>query len=88
MPGFEKALRKIIALAPDVPEHRYNLATVEAVSGRTAEAMSDLKLALDMNSKRLAKDPKAPNIINAIRNDPNTAPLRGLPEFQKLVPPQ
>ncbi len=88
MAGFEKALRKIIVLAPDVPEHRYNLATVEAVSGRTAEAMSDLKLALELNSKRLAKDPKAPNIINSIRADPNITPLRSLPEFQKLVPAQ
>jgi tetratricopeptide (TPR) repeat protein len=86
--GFEKALRKIIVLAPDAPEHRYNLAAVEAVSGRTTEALADLKLALDLNAKRLAANPAANNILNVIRSDPNINALRGLPEFQKLVPPQ
>ena len=88
LPGFENALRKIIVLAPDLPEHRYNLAAIEAISGRTPEALADLKLALDLNSKRLATNPAAVNILTFIRNDPNIAPLRGLPEFQKLVPPQ
>jgi tetratricopeptide (TPR) repeat protein len=86
--GFEKALRKLVALAPDMPEHRYNLAAVEAITGRTADALADLKLALDLNKKRLAINPAANNILDVIRNDPNINPLRGLPEFQKLVPPQ
>ena len=88
LPGFENALRKIIVLAPDLPEHRYNLAAIEAISGRTPEALADLKLALDLNTKRLATNPAAVNILTFIRNDPNIAPLRNLPEFQKLVPPQ
>ena len=86
--GFEKALRKIIILAPAAPEHRYNLAAVEAVSGRTPEALTDLKIALDLNAKRLATNPAANNILTIIRTDPNINPLRALPEFQKLVPAQ
>ena len=86
--GFEKSLRKIIVLAPDAPEPRYNLASVEAVTGRTTEAMADLKLALDLNTKRLAANPTANNILNVVRNDPNINALRALPEFQKLVPAQ
>ena len=85
--GFEKALRKLVVLAPDVPEHRYNLAAVESITGRTGEAMADLKLALDMNKKRLAANPAASDLMNTVRNDPNINNLRGLPEFQKLVPP-
>ena len=41
--GFEKALRKLVVLAPDVPEHRYNLAAVESITGRTGDAMADLE---------------------------------------------
>ncbi len=86
--GFEKALKKIVVLAPDAPEHRYNLAAVEAVTGRPTEAMADLKLALDLNAKRLAANPTANNILNVVRNDPNINSLRTQPEFQKLVPAQ
>ncbi len=87
IPGFEAALNRIVALAPDVPEHRYNLAAVEAVTGRSAAALTDLKLALDLNAKRLATNPSAPDIRTYVRNDPNLNALRALPEFQKLLPP-
>lgn len=86
--GFEKALRKIITLAPDQPEHRYNLAAVQAVSGRINEAMADLKIALALNAKRLASNPSAVNILPVVRADPNLNNLRSLPEFNQLVPPQ
>ncbi|HEV2693705.1 MAG TPA: DUF2723 domain-containing protein [Verrucomicrobiae bacterium] len=86
--GFEKALRRLVVLAPDVPEHRYNLAAVESITGHTTEAIADIKLALDLNKKRLAANPAAADIMNVIRNDPNINNLRGLPEFQKLVPAQ
>ena len=86
--GFEKALRKLVSLAPDLPEHRYNLAAVEAITGRTTEALADLKTSVDLNAKRLATNPAANNILSMIRNDPNINNLRGLPEFQKIVPPQ
>jgi len=83
--GFEKALRKLVVLAPEVPEHRYNLAAVEGLTGRTAEALADLKQALELNKKRLAANPSATDLLVVIRNDPNINNLRGLPEFQKLL---
>jgi len=84
--AFEKALRKVIALAPDMPEHRYNLASIEAITGRTTEALADLKIALDLNTKRLAENPAANNILSVVRVDPNINSLRNLPEFKQLVP--
>ncbi len=86
--GFETALRKIVAFAPDVPEHRYNLAAIEAVTGRTPAALADLKLALDLNAKRLATNPAAVDIMKYVRSDQNLNSLRALPEFQKMVPAQ
>jgi tetratricopeptide (TPR) repeat protein len=86
LPGFEKALRKVVVLAPDQPEYRFNLADVEALTGRTTDALADLKLALDLNAKRLQANPSAVNLLNIIQKDPNLNNLRSLPEFQKLVP--
>ncbi|HEX7654018.1 MAG TPA: DUF2723 domain-containing protein [Verrucomicrobiae bacterium] len=87
IPGFEKALRKLVVLAPDAPEHRYNLAAVEAVTGRIPEGLADIKLAVELNKKRRASDPKAVDIMPLVRQDPNLNPLRSLPEFQKLMTP-
>jgi len=85
---LDKVLRKMVTISPAEPEPRCDLAALEAITGRTTEAMSDLKLALDLNSKRLAKNPSAPDLVKAVRNDPRFAAIRSLPEFQKLVPPK
>ena len=88
MKNIEVALRKLVVLAPDVPEHHYNLAKIEAMTGRNAEALADLKTALDLNTKRLAHDPTAVDILKYVRSDPNLGPIRNTPEYQKMVPPQ
>ena len=77
-----------MTFAPDVPEHRYNLAAIEAVTGRTSAALADLKLALDLNAKRLATNPAAVDILKYVRSDPNLNSLRSLPQYQQIVPPQ
>jgi cytochrome c-type biogenesis protein CcmH/NrfG len=86
--GFEAAIRKLVAFEPNAPEHRYNLAAIEAVTGRTQAALADLKMALDLNARRLATNPAAMDITKVVRTDPNLNSLRSLPEFQKLLPPQ
>ena len=86
--GFESALRRIITLSPDVPEHRYDLVRVEAATGRTSAALADLKVALDLNAKRLSTNASAHNLISDIRSDPSLNSIRAMPEFQKMVPPQ
>jgi hypothetical protein len=45
-------------------------------------------LALEMNAKRRASNPKAPDLVESVRNDTRFGPIRNLPEFQKLVPPK
>jgi tetratricopeptide (TPR) repeat protein len=88
MKGIEVALRKLVVLTPNVPEHHYNLAKIEAMTGRNAEALADLKQALDLNAKRLAHDPSAMDILKYVRVDPNLGPIRNTPEYQKMVPAQ
>ncbi|MGA2246779.1 MAG: DUF2723 domain-containing protein, partial [Verrucomicrobiota bacterium] len=82
------AIEKLVSLAPNQPEPRYDLAALNAVMGKPTEALQDLKTALDQSAQRLTKDPKARDLQAAARSDNRLDSLRSLPEFQKLVPPK
>jgi thioredoxin-like negative regulator of GroEL len=84
---LEGVLGRIVAIVPDQPEPRYDFAAVEAVLGKTNEALENLKVALDLNANRLKANPKANDLLNQVRNDGHFNSIRSLPEFQKLVPP-
>ena len=83
---LETALKKLVDLAPGQPEPRYDLAALQAISGRSAEALQNLKTALEQSAQRLATNPSARDLLAAARTDPRLTALRNLPEFQKLVP--
>ena len=83
----EAALQKLVTLAPNQPEARYNLATIQTYTGQPLEALKNLKLALQLSSQRRATNPSANDLLATARTDPRLAGLRPLPEFQKLVPP-
>ena len=85
---LETAIKKMVSLDPEQPEPRYDLAALQAIMGNTAESLQNLKKALDLSAKRLAKDPKARDLQDAARTDGRLDHLRALPEFQKLVPPK
>jgi tetratricopeptide (TPR) repeat protein len=85
---LDPVLRKMVSLAPDQPEPRCDLAALEAITGRSTQALADLKQALDLNAKRLAKTPGAHDLMDSVRTDPRFTTIRNLPEFQKLVPPK
>jgi tetratricopeptide (TPR) repeat protein len=85
---LETAIQKMADLAPDQPEPRYDLAALQAILGNRTEAMSNLALALDESAKRLAKNPKARDLLDAARTDQRLDSLRSLPGFQKIVPPK
>jgi tetratricopeptide (TPR) repeat protein len=88
LPRCQAAIEKLVSLAPDQPEPRYDLAALKAVTGRQAEALQDLKTSLDQSARRLAANPKAPDLLATARTDKRLDSLRALPEFQKLVPPK
>jgi cytochrome c-type biogenesis protein CcmH/NrfG len=83
-----KALKKMVGLSPDLPEARCDLAALEAMTGQTNEALADLRQALELNSKRLAQNPAANNLMKTVVQDPRFTALHNMPEFQKLVAPQ
>ena len=88
LPRCQKAIEKLVALAPDQPEPHYDLAALDAVLGRSPAAMQELKMALDLNARRLAANPKATDLLETARTDDRLNNLRSLPEFQKIVPPK
>ncbi len=85
---LETALKKMVALAPDQPEPLYDLAALQAILGDQTESLKNLKNALDMSAKRLAKNPSARDLVTAARTDNRLDRLRNLPEFQKLIAPK
>jgi len=83
---LEAVLQKLVALNPNQPEARYDLAALEAISGKTDAALSDLRASVNLSSKRVLSNPGARNMLIEARSDPRFNSLRALPEFQKIIP--
>ena len=86
VPRLESTLQKIIVLQPGQLEARYDLAALQAITGRTNEALKNLELSLAMSAKRRATNPAARDLVGDARNDARFNAIRNEPEFQKLVP--
>jgi thioredoxin-like negative regulator of GroEL len=86
VPKLQSTLEKIIVLQPDQPEPRYDLAALDAITGKTNEAMKNLALSLNASAKRRLTNSATRDLVNDARNDVRFNSLRNEPEFQKLVP--
>jgi len=86
VPMLETTLNKLIVLQPDQPEPRYDLAALEAITGKTNEALKNLALSLGASAKRRLSNPAARDLVSEARNDVRFNSIRNEPEFQKLVP--
>ena len=88
LPKLESTLERFVVVVPTEPEPWYDLAALKIVRGQTNESLRDLSTALDLSAKRLKQNPKARDLLAEVRKDHRFDPVRNLPEFQKLVPPQ
>ncbi len=86
VPKLQKTLEHMIALQPDQPEARYDLAALESITGKTNEALKSLELCVAISAKRRLTNSTARDLVNEARNDPRFNAIRNLPEFEKLVP--
>lgn len=69
----------------NTPEAWLDLAAIKTALGKTPEALNSLKTCLDLNSRRLAADPKASNLALFVRSDERLKSLQALPAFQELI---
>ncbi len=81
---LESALERLVQLEPDSPEGWYDLSASRAALHQSAPAMDALKKALDLNTRRLAQNPKASDLRSNLGADPRFASLRDTPEFKAL----
>jgi tetratricopeptide (TPR) repeat protein len=83
---LEIVLKKLVTLNPAQPEAHYNLAEIEAMTGKNDDALKELGLAVDLSSKRLLTNASAHNLLIEAHSDPRFNSLRNLPAFQKIIP--
>ena len=86
-PRLETALRRLVVLTPESPEAWYDLASTQAILGRTNEAVQNLRKAVELSTLRLARDPTQHDLRKSLVTNASFAALRGSPEFQKLASP-
>ena len=83
------ALQRLVTVAPEPirPEAYYDLAALKALTGDPSNALANLRIAMNLNAKRLQQDPTASDLAATNRLDPRFDALRRLPEYPKIVPP-
>lgn len=82
---IESTLARILKLVPNNPEGRYDLAAIQLMQNKTNEALESLRGALQQSAERLAKDPKAPNLLSNLAGDARFSALRADPRFSILL---
>ena len=86
LPKLEESLEKLVTIAPNQPEPRYDLAALKTMLGKKEEAIKTLEEAINMSNNRLKTNPTARNLITEAQHDQRFDGIRSTPEFQKLVP--
>ncbi len=79
--GFQGAMERLVEIAPTEPDPPFHLAEVMAVTGHPDQALAYLRQAVALSRKKSS----ASNLASQAAMDPNLAPLRNLPEFQKII---
>lgn len=84
-PRLEAILERLVKLAPESAESWYDLAAMKNILGKPSEALTALRQALKLSAVRIAKDPKAKDLLRELPTDPRFNSLRRNPEFQELA---
>ncbi|MEJ0089834.1 MAG: DUF2723 domain-containing protein [Limisphaerales bacterium] len=83
---FKSTLEKIVVLQPGRSEILYELAALDAMTGKTNEALQNLERSLASSAKQRLTNASARDFTGDARNDLRFNTIRNLPEFRKLVP--
>jgi cytochrome c-type biogenesis protein CcmH/NrfG len=81
----ETGLMRLTQLQPSSPEAWYDLATIRTTIGKNPDGLFAVSNAIKLSDSRRAANPAAKDITSVAKSDPYLAPLRAMPEFQKLL---
>jgi len=82
---LETALKKMVDLAPNMPEAHYDLAAMEVMHGETADALNHLRITMQLNAARMKTNSNAKNLLLTNLSDHRFDSIRNLPEYQKII---
>jgi thioredoxin-like negative regulator of GroEL len=85
MPRVEKALARLVKVAPENPEAWFDLAGIQALLNNPTGAIAALRESLQRSAQRLAREPTALNLYSNALTDPRFNAVRPRPEFQQLM---
>ena len=85
---LETTLQRLVTAMPTNPEAWYNLAGVQAVLGKSAEALAALQNAFQFSQQRLASQSTAKDLRAEAVTDQRFTNLRQDPKFQQLIKSQ
>jgi tetratricopeptide (TPR) repeat protein len=84
-PRLEATLLALTTTTPESPEAWYDLASTQAILGKSKEALDHLQRAVELSQQRRATTTTAPDLRITASASPAFASLKALPEFQALV---
>ena len=85
---MEAALEKVTRLAPDLAEAWYDLAALQTATGKSQQALANLRRGLELSAKRKAIDPNARDLAAAALKDASFNSLHQNPEFRQITAPK
>lgn len=85
LPRVEVAMRKFVQIQPENPEGHYDLAAIEAMSGKTEQALDSLAAAIRLSNQRRAANPTAADLKSVAAGDQRFQAVRGLPGYAKAI---
>ncbi|HTY85996.1 MAG TPA: DUF2723 domain-containing protein [Candidatus Acidoferrum sp.] len=87
LPKLQGAIERLVVIIPEQPEPWYDLAALDAVQGKSDQAIQHLDRSLTLSAQRLKTNSASRNLLDEARKDHRFDPLRNLPAFQKVVSP-